>query len=510
MFETGNNQQIERSDLEPNQDIWGASETPAAEKTTIKTHAIATSLKRKLILYLLLSAITFTTLILAPNAGISALLFVLIQAPLLFFLAPRKKPLLLLIPIAILALNAFLSANMIWRIPNLFVGMVLYAVMGLALAARFTVKERLLGFIGTVIEHVVYAFSYIPLPFKWGAETRKEHIPTIKRICIGVGISIPCLIFLVIMLSRADEIFLRALGDAVDWLTDLVHYELLLRILGGLVAGFFLFGVLYGAHRPKEGREAAAKRTITGDVMILNIVLTAVLLVYTFFVIIQFRYLFAPPDQLPYGLTFVTYARRGFFELLFLTGINIAFILLTVWLTKTKTGKGAKFIKILCLYLCAVTIALLVSSFYRMWLYGMDDGLTRLRFLVFGFLIFEAVGLLFTFAYIIRPKFNIVAVYCAIALTYYLLLNLVPMDRIIANDQANRYLRGERVGVHYVTTLSPDAASEVIRLWEQSGSEETRELVERYFRRYTPESGWRQWNLSMERYAAYGEVVKEQ
>jgi uncharacterized membrane protein len=91
------------------------------------------------------------------------------------------------------------------------------------------------------------------------------------------------------------------------------------------------------------------------------------------------------------------YARRGFFELIFLTGVNIAFILLTVWLTKAQKSRAANLTKILCLYLCAITVILLISSFYRMWLHGYDDGLTRMRFLVFGFLIFEFIGLIFTF-----------------------------------------------------------------------------------------------------------------
>jgi hypothetical protein len=221
------------------------------------------------------------------------------------------------------------------------------------------------------------------------------------------------------------------------------------------------------------------------------------------FVVIQFRYLFAGVGNLPYGLDFAHYARRGFFELLFLTGLNILLILITVWLTKHQTGKWAKLTKILCCYLCAVTVILLASSFYRMWLYNADYGLTRLRFLVFGFLIFEAIGLIFTFFYIVKPKFNIVAVYLGIGLTYYLLLNVIPMDAIIARDQVNRYFNHGGGGVPYTLTLSADAAPQIARL-QNSDDFITRSRADGYFtrnrNRYNHlQQGWRQWNFSVSR-----------
>jgi len=137
-----------------------------------------------------------------------------------------------------------------------------------------------------------------------------------------------------------------------------------------------------------------------------------------------------------------------------------------------------------------------------MWLYSWDDGLTRLRFLVFGFLFFEAIGLLATFVYIIRPKFNIIAAYCVIGLAYYLVLNLVPMDRVIAKEQIDRYFETGRGGIHYVTTLSPDAAPEVARLLT-SENDETRLLAASYLERVenmaNTRTDWRQWNRALER-----------
>jgi len=123
-----------------------------------------------------------------------------------------------------------------------------------------------------------------------------------------------------------------------------------------------------------------------------------------------------------------------------------------------------------------------------------------MRFMVFGFLIFKAIGIAATFVYIAKPRFNIVAVYCAIALVYYLLLNVVPMDAIVARSQIDRYFTTGRAGVWYVTLLSPDAAAEVSRLYA-SESTYTRERVRQFFDRTDMErDSWRQWNISADRY----------
>jgi len=219
------------------------------------------------------------------------------------------------------------------------------------------------------------------------------------------------------------------------------------------------------------------------------------------FVIIQFKYLFAGL-ALPKGLTYTEYARKGFFELLSLTGINIAAILAVVKLTKKHQGRWVLFTKVLCHYLCVVTIVLLISSFYRMFLYTNDDGLTRLRFFVMGFLVFEAIGLVTTFVYIAKPKFNIALIYLVLALSYYTILNIIPTDNIIAKNQINKYLDNERTGLHYIFTLSADAAPAMELLFENTDKEELRDNVKQFIEEKTSldiPQRWQRYNFSIEK-----------
>jgi len=456
-------------------------------------------LKIKLLIYLLVSVVGFSSLVLTPRAGVSVPIFVFIQAVGLYIIAPRKRIVFALLPVFILALNSFISANPMWRLPNLIVAIVLYGFIAVYSVHGFSFKDTSWVVFFRLGNMIIRSFKWFAVPFAWGAETEIKNMPMIRRVLIGVAVTIPVLAFLITMLASADMIFGELVYDFFDQLLGLLSFSTFMRILFGVHFGLYMFGVLYNICTDKGIEKPRSNGIrISGDCVVLGIVLTSALLVYTLFVAIQFRYLFASPNNLPYGLTFVTYARRGFFELLFLTGVNIASILVTVWMTKTQNSRGAKFIKGLCLYLCTVTVVLLVSSFYRMWLYGSDDGLTRMRLLVFGFLFFEGIGLIFTFFYIAKPKFNIVLVYFFIALSYFLVLNIVPIDRVIANDQVNRYLAGRRYCAQYALSLSPDAAPEIARLFN-STNEQTRQNAYAYFNAIESHTNWRQWNLARSR-----------
>lgn len=135
-----------------------------------------------------------------------------------------------------------------------------------------------------------------------------------------------------------------------------------------------------------------------------------------------------------------------------------------------------------------------------MWLYTNDDGLTRLRLFVMGFLVFEAVGLLLTFFYISKPRFNITLVYLGLALVYYMLLNVFPTDRIIADNQIKKYTNGERENLNYVYTLSADAAKPLADLYEITDNITVKKDIKDFISRVTTSDipdRWQRYNLAI-------------
>ena len=453
------------------------------------------SIKLKLLGYALLSFLSFTYLIIPAhgNPGISVPVFIILQFMYLYFIIPEKKALWMFIPIFILSANSFISGNGMWKITNFLVIIVLYSAMFF----KINIFDTSAHLFGKITKNIFDPFKYFNVPFKWCGNIGGDEKKVMKRVFIGFCITIPVLFVLIILLASADSVFSNIITDILNHLDiDIVLFR---RIVIGACAGLYLFGLIYAAYGPKSETKAPDSKDKQGDLIILNILLVSILIIYTIFIIIQFKYLFAG-SSLPYGLTYQTYARKGFFELLFLTGANIFIILLTIYLTKNKQGSWFKMTKSLCLYLCAVTIILLISSFYRMWLFNADDGLTRLRFMVFGFLIFESIGLFITFFYIIKPNFNIILVYSSITLVYYLFLNIVPMDYYVAKSQVDLYFKDNGRGASYALSLSSDAAPQIKRLLDTNLKTQADVYFENLKQKYDAiEYGWRQYNFSVEK-----------
>ncbi len=131
------------------------------------------------------------------------------------------------------------------------------------------------------------------------------------------------------------------------------------------------------------------------------------------------------------------------------------------------------------------------------------------------FLVFEAVGLLATLVYILKHSFNILLVYAAIGLCYYMTVNVVKIDKIIAEKNVDMYLAGqvESLDINYLTRLSADVVPEMIRLIDDA-EDEARYRAIRYLDDITQmyeirTKNWQSYNLSAEKNIELLEANKE-
>lgn len=472
--------------------------------------------------YGIISFITFIYLFLANNPGISVPIFFLIQFVILYYILKNNqetvniKGLFILIPIFIISLNNFISANRMFRPVNFLALVFLYSLMFLLLGNKLNLLSLNINSLLITIVNVFLPVVNLIIPFKWIGERSKNKEKNILtgRIVLGIAISIPAVIFLVTMLSQADMVFHRSFIIFNNCFKKLFEFINLYKIMIGTFTGLYLFGHLYSAITGDEKAvnmigEKTKGTHIKGDVIVFNILLSSILTVYTVFILIQFKYLFSG-GALPEGLNYSEYARRGFFELVFLSLLNIALILLTTYLLKDKIyedkNKWALFTKLMLTYLCAITGVLLISSCYRMSLYDNAYGFTRLRVMVYIFLVFEALSLLVTLVYIVRHNFNILTVYAAVFLSFYLTLNLVRIDELIAKRNIDMYLssQAENIDIDYLMTLSADALPQIMRLTDSNVQYVTRIKTIKYLKDMSvyyaqAENNWQGYNLSIER-----------
>lgn len=418
--------------------------------TPIEIGEVSDKRRAALLLYCAVTAVSFGFTMLSDSAGIGVLCFACIQLAAAAFLIADKTRLLWFAPVLVIAANPLVSASDIWIIPNLAVVLLISGLIvsdvTLAGAAQYLMCSA---------DRIYTACANISIVFR-GRKVDNAKKGVIRRFLLALLITLPFAVILIFMLSRIDMIFSNIVKNlTLEW-----GVRLIVKVFVSIIAAMFFSALMYTSGFSRE-RPERKKRSFNPDLLIVNTFLTVIVAIYALFAAVQFKYLFAGGAGLPYGLSYTQYARRGFFELLALTGVNILIILIMVRITISSDGMWKNITKALLCGLCAVTVIMLASSFYRMYLYSADDGLTRLRLMVFGFLIFEALSLIVTFAYIIYPKFSITAVYLAAGLAYYCLLNIAPVDRFVARNQVERYLAGETSGLEYVLSLSADAAPEI-------------------------------------------------
>lgn len=481
-------------------------------------------MKFKLSLYGIISALTFIFLILASNPGISIPLFFLIQFVCLYLIVKNTdeiknvKGIFMMVPIFIISLHHFISASHIWGPTNFLAIVFLYSVMILLLGNNLNLKRINIISFFMAIGNVFEPFLNFIVPVKWISERSKDKEKNVlaRRILLGIAISIPSVLFLILMLSSADMVFKNNFDFFMEWIDDIFEVFNIFKIVVGTFVGLYLFGHLYSAFVEEDNsiyklfsKSSNLVKEPKGDVIVLNILLVSILVIYTIFIAIQFKYLFSA-GELPYGLNFAEYARRGFFELVFLSVLNIALILLITYLLKDKIynekNKWALITKLMLIYLCVLTGILLVSSFYRMSLYDNAYGFTRLRILVNIFLGFEAAGLVATLVYIVKHNFNILVVYTAIGLAFYMIINIVKIDEIIAKRNIDMYFakQTESLDVDYLMSLSIDAAPQIMRLLDEDVENRTRNkakisLQNKYDWYSNIEYNWQSYNLSVEK-----------
>ncbi len=183
-------------------------------------------------------------------------------------------------------------------------------------------------------------------------------------------------------------------------------------------------------------------------------------LVYILFDFIQIRSLIF--HQGLKNINYAQYARSGFFQLMFISVINIIILLLS-----KRSDKDTKFVKAMSLLMVGLTFIIIISSFLRMYMYESQYGYTLLRLLVYVILFTETLLLIPTILYIINPKINILKYYIIISYTVYTLLALAPVDYFIAYNNIERYHKTGKIDVYYLENSSTDNIPLLCNLYKE-------------------------------------------
>ena len=307
------------------------------------------------------------------------------------------------------------------------------------------------------------------------------------RIAAGLCLAVPVSFIIISLMISGDAVFAVLAADII-WSINFRPARFLWHVIVVISATVIFAGWLYNA---KFMQPTAAKASRLKSDTVVSITFLSVLnIIFAIFCYIQFAFLFAGgANTLPPGITYAEYAREGFFQLLFITIINFAVIIIFLKLFEHL----AAVIRLMLLLLAVFTGVLIASSFYRMNMYIDVFGFTPLRLMVITFLAMETVFLAATLLALFKPKIGLLKFYLVVGLLFFFIANFTSTAYFSGRLNTARHFDLARqynfdINSHF---LGVDNAAELIRIYHASSDEHLRFRIRSelagYRRRYQNE-----------------------
>lgn len=376
-----------------------------------------------------------------------------------------KKFLLLAIPIVLLSLAPVLYANLLVQSIGLIVLGSSLIVYSLLLTLKNPDKHPIIfKNIPTITNIFDPLFKVKPLfsdIFVW--EKGKNTQEIIRKILLGLIISLPILAIFTLLLSTADEVFKGYLVNFVNNFIDFTIFARIIRIaIGTVVVGALWYVFIDQTHKLNH-RETNIRKF---DSIVVGIVLGLVNALFLAFVFIQIKYLFAG-SPLDLDLTYAEYAKYGFFELVWV--VLLSAVLHLIVFRSTSKHKTPIVINIFQVGLISQVGVIAYSALMRMNMYQEAYGFTVKRlyvewfiYLVIGLLIFSGIALFIKLSFQKFFSYSILLVFCA-----FVVVSLMNVDYLIAKENVRRVIENdESLDILYLSTLSPDSAPALLPLFE--------------------------------------------
>jgi len=374
--------------------------------------------------------------------------------------------------------------------------MILSLLVGLSLVLTTNVPVIMLSIISFIILNFTWLFSLVSeseekgdlgiiknifKPFINGIIYNME--PTVlslisvgkKRqltnILIGLASAIPVVSVIVPLLMSSDEAF--------SGMMELLFGNFLITVIKfviGIVIALILISYCFTLSKDELPKEVESDFKGVENIVLTSF-LSAVAVCYLAYMFSQFAYFFSAfsgflPDG--YKFTVAVYARRGFFEMSMIAGINFLLIFAAILISKKNNGKSCIPVRIICCFIAVFTLIIIATAISKMFLYISCFGMTRLRMVTSAFMIFLCIVF---FALIIRiflPKVRVLRVAFISSALVLIVLGCVNVNSFVAKynytSYKNRDLKEIDIktiydlgyeGVPYLIKLSSDENEQV-------------------------------------------------
>lgn len=378
----------------------------------------------------------------------------------------RRESRVLLTVNLLLTATLALTSNWYFRIWNLLallalVPIHLFALSGAAVLPWWRpamLRERLRLLLDALFANAGAAFTVL--------DRKQERAKSRLTAAVGCLAAVGLVAVLLPVLASADALFDDATRGLMVFLRE--HFAIGLQKAGmGLLLTPFLFGLLHRLGHPQPLKKPVQPWAGNADGTAFVIVLAALDALYLLFLGVQSAGLFGGPVYLAQkGISYADWARSGFFQMVGVTGVNLAVILASVTFGR-RQGRTWPALRLLAAALTGESALLLASSVWRMSLYVSAYGLSFRRAMTYWGMAVMSVFLAAAARKIRRPDFSFCRVAFLTAVLGWVAVSLVPVDGLVARNQVNRYRSGKAATVDVVylaNRLSYDSLPQLERL----------------------------------------------
>ena len=445
--------------------------------------------------------------------GISVVLFLIpLLSFFIFFLNKNNKitnhkGLTWAVPIVCLSLTYFIFNNQFFSWLNTIAICEFWLIMCISVTGiKLTPKSLITKSFGLIcrpfehFSHVTHGISDVL--FKQEENTEKPQ--RTKKIVRALVITIPIVLIVVILLASADSIFSNLFSGLGEILNQFIGNESFPETLARIIVAFMFFMYMAGfLHNIFESKPANDEQSLVNkkhkkiDNLTVYMMLTVLNIVYFIFCTIQIIYLFTKAGM-PNNISYAEYARQGFFQLMLVSFINFA---LLFWI-HSREKQMSKFIIILEILMEVFTQIIIISAFYRMFLYEQAFGYTYLRLFVYFILAAEFIFMISVIAYTTGKKINLLQSGLIIGTVLYIAINYMNVDAVIAKNNINRYFTNTEKEIDFYYLMSntgTDAIPEIKKLLNTDDTK-LKTRVEMYLWKkkidLNSEESWMEFNIS--------------
>ena len=341
---------------------------------------------------------------------------------------PGARELVWLVPLLLIALSYALYENPYIKAVNMLVLPLLFVAYFIITSTKHHAKvvwssmwiwrmvERALGVVKQV-EPALSATMHALIP---GGKNQSDLI---KRIVIGLAILIfVSLILFIPLLSGADAAFAEMMKSVQEFVLNLIELETLLKcVVFVVLTVVILAGLLQWT---KEEEFLVQKETKHMDAVVSGIVLGGILVLYVLFLFTQLKTLWV--YQLPAEfLSTERLVKSGFWQLFFLSGINVLLYVLYY----RRTSKPVQ--NMLTVFMFA-SLFLLLSAAKRMGMYVFYYGFSYEKFFAAYTVIFAIFLFIRLIAALFQKEKTDIVRYLVVAFVWmYAVATVFPVEQAI-------------------------------------------------------------------------------